>query len=39
MVTRWEGVGGEKREGIKKSKLVVTEQSWRCKAEHREYSH
>ena len=39
-VARWQGVGriGEKGEGIKKYKLVVTEQSWGCKVQHREYS-
>ena len=29
---------GEKGEGIQKHKLVVTEQSWGCKVQHREYS-
>ena len=40
MVARGEGVGGlgEKGEGIKKSKLVVTEQTQGCKVQHREYS-
>ena len=39
-VARWEGVGemGVKGEGIKKHKLEVTEQSWGCKVQHREYS-
>ena len=37
---RWEEVGGmgEKGEGIKKHQLVVTEQSWAYKIQHREYS-
>ena len=40
MVARGEGVGGldEKSEGIKKYRLVVTKQSWRCKVQHREHS-
>ena len=29
---------GEKGEGIRKYKLVVTEQSWGCKLQHREHS-
>ena len=29
---------GEKGKGIKKYKLVVTEQSWGCKAQYREQS-
>ena len=34
-----EGGGiGEEGKGIKKHKLVVTEQSQRCKVQHREYS-
>ena len=39
MVARWEGGRrmGEKGEGIK-YKLVVTEQSQRCKVQHREYN-
>ena len=34
------GVGGlcEKGEGIERYRLVVTEQSWGCKVQHREYS-
>ena len=28
---------GLKGEGIKKYRLVVTEQSWGCKVQHREY--
>ena len=34
------GIGdmGEKGEGIKKHRLVVTEQSQGCKVQHREYS-
>ena len=33
------GVGGmsKKGEGIKKYKLVFTEQSWGCKIQHRKY--
>ena len=40
MVARGVGVGGmgEKGEGIKKYKLVVTKQSWSCKIQHREKS-
>ena len=40
MVARGEGVGGlgEKGEGIKKSKLVVTEQTQGCKVQHKEYN-
>ena len=29
---------GEKYEGIMKYRVVVTEQSWKCKVRHREYS-
>ena len=29
---------GEKSEGIKKYNLIVTELSWGCKVQHREYS-
>ena len=38
-VARWEGIGGdgEKGKGIKKYKLVVTEQPWGCKVQYREY--
>ena len=37
MAARWEvGKIGEKGEGINKYKLVVTEQSWGCRVEHRE---
>ena len=38
MVARWEGVCGEggKGEGIKKYKLVVTEQSRGCEVQRRE---
>ena len=37
---RGEGIGklGEKGEGIKKYKSVVTEQSQRCKLQHRKHS-
>ena len=40
MVARGEwGWGvGERGEGIKKYKLAVTELSWGCKVQHREYS-
>ena len=39
-VAKWEGVGGmgEKGEGMKKHKLVVTEQSWEYQVQQREYS-
>ena len=39
-VAREKGVGrlGEKGEGTKKYKLVVTEQSWGRKVQHRAYS-
>ena len=30
---------GDKGEGIKKYKLVVTEQAQRCRLQHREYNH
>ena len=41
MVARGKGVGvwGEKGEGVKKYKLVATEQSWGCEVQHRECSH
>ena len=32
------GGKGEEDEGIQKYQLVVSEQSWGCKVEHREYS-
>ena len=40
IISRWEGNWGlgEKCEGIKKYKLVVTKQSWGCKVQHKEYS-
>lgn len=41
MVTRWEGFRsewGEKGEGIKKHKLVVTKQSQGYRVQYREYS-
>ena len=40
MVARWDGGGrmSEKVKGMKKYKLVVTEQSWGYKVQHREYS-
>lgn len=40
IVARWEGFGemGDKGEGIKKYKLVLTKQSQGCKVGIREYS-
>ena len=36
---KMQGLGWVKKgAGIKKYKLVVTEQPWRCKVQHREYS-
>ena len=39
-VARWEGACGlgEKGEGIKGYTLVITDQSWGRKVQHREYS-
>ena len=41
VAARGEGAWGTegKGEGIKRCRLVVTEQSWGCKVQHREYSH